>query len=155
MFLDYIIDEAKAKDIILSLTVMDFSEIRQNEHKGFEHEKLYVFGKDVNGVTIMAEQGRKDFCTTCRKETEYILQKKNIVKTIRDKAYTFGMTVAICAECGEEMRQALIDAHKQNTLLLKKRKKLFIERVYIPCSFKYLYFSIIFVKGTIQPFYQD
>ena len=47
LFLDYVIDEAKAKEILLSLTVMDFSEILQNEHKGFEHEKLYVFGKDV------------------------------------------------------------------------------------------------------------
>jgi len=37
----------KAKEMILSLTVMDFSEILQNEHKGFEHEKRYVFGKDV------------------------------------------------------------------------------------------------------------
>ena len=47
LFLDYVIDEAKAKEIILSLTAMDFSEILQNEHKGFEHERLYVFGKDV------------------------------------------------------------------------------------------------------------
>lgn len=47
LFLDYVIDEAKAKEIILSLTVMDFSGILQNEHKGFEYEKLYVFGKDV------------------------------------------------------------------------------------------------------------
>ena len=47
LFLDYVIDEAKAKDIILSLTIMDFSEILQNEHRGFEHERLYVFGKDV------------------------------------------------------------------------------------------------------------
>ena len=47
LFLDYVIDEAKAKEIILSLTVMNFSAIMQNEHKGFEHEKLYVFGKDV------------------------------------------------------------------------------------------------------------
>lgn len=47
LFLDYIIDEAKVKKIILSLTAMDFSEIFQNEHKGFEHETLYVFGKDV------------------------------------------------------------------------------------------------------------
>ena len=47
LFLDYVIDEAKAKKIILSLTEMDFSEILQNEHKGFEHENLYVFGKDV------------------------------------------------------------------------------------------------------------
>ncbi len=47
LFLDYVIDETKAKEIILSLTVTDFSEILQNEHKGYEHEQLYVFGKDV------------------------------------------------------------------------------------------------------------
>ena len=47
LFLDYVIDEAKAKEIILSLTVMDFSEILQNEHEGYEDENLYVFGKDV------------------------------------------------------------------------------------------------------------
>lgn len=47
LFLDYVIDEAKAKEIILNLTAMDFSEVLQNEHKGFEHERLYVFGKDV------------------------------------------------------------------------------------------------------------
>ena len=47
LFLDYVINEAKAKEIILSLTAMDFSEILQNEHKGFEHEQLYVFGKNV------------------------------------------------------------------------------------------------------------
>ena len=47
LFFDYVIDEAKAKEILLSLDVIDFSEILQNEHEGFEHEKLYVFGKDV------------------------------------------------------------------------------------------------------------
>ena len=47
LFLDYVIDEAKAKDIILSLIVRDFSEILQNKHKGFEHEQLYVFDKNV------------------------------------------------------------------------------------------------------------
>ncbi len=47
LFLNYIIDEEKAREILLSLTAMDFSMILQNEHKGFEHEKLYVFGKDV------------------------------------------------------------------------------------------------------------
>ena len=47
LLLDYVIDEAKAKDIILSLTVSDFSEILQNKHVGYEHERLYVFGKDV------------------------------------------------------------------------------------------------------------
>lgn len=51
----------------------------------------------------MAEKERRDFCTECRKETEYHLQKKDIVKTIRDREYTFGITAAICAECGEEM----------------------------------------------------
>lgn len=51
----------------------------------------------------MAERGRQDFCITCRRETEYLLQKRNIVKVIRDKEYTFSVTVAICAECGEEM----------------------------------------------------
>ena len=47
LFFDYVIDEAKAKEIIMKLTVMDFSMVLQNEHKGFEHENLYVFGKDV------------------------------------------------------------------------------------------------------------
>ena len=48
----------------------------------------------------MTEKGRKDFCIECRKETEYLLQKKDIVKNIRDKEYTFAITVAVCAECG-------------------------------------------------------
>lgn len=51
----------------------------------------------------MKEKGRMDFCIECRKETGYFLRKKNIVKTIRDKEYTFGITAAICAECGGEM----------------------------------------------------
>lgn len=51
----------------------------------------------------MTEKGRRDFCIECRKETEYLLQKKDIVKNIRDKDYTFGITVAVCSECGEEM----------------------------------------------------
>lgn len=57
LFLDYIIDEAKAKEIILSLTPMDFSEILQNEHKGYEHERLYVFGKDV---TLLERDGTRE-----------------------------------------------------------------------------------------------
>ena len=47
LFLDYVIPEAKAKEIILSLTATDFSAILQNEHVGYEYEKLYVFGKNV------------------------------------------------------------------------------------------------------------
>lgn len=57
LFLDYVIDEAKAKEIILSLTVMDFSEILQNEHKGYEHENLYVFGKNV---TLLERNGTEE-----------------------------------------------------------------------------------------------
>ena len=47
LFLDYVIDENMAKDILLGLTATDFSEILQNEHKSYEHERLYVCGKDV------------------------------------------------------------------------------------------------------------
>lgn len=47
LFRDYAIDEAKSKEILLDLTANDFCEVLQNEHKGFEHELLYVFGKDV------------------------------------------------------------------------------------------------------------
>ncbi len=57
LFLDYVIDEAKTKDIILSLNAMDFSEILQNEHKGFEHERLYVFGKNV---TLLERYGTEE-----------------------------------------------------------------------------------------------
>lgn len=48
LFMYYIIDEEKRKQILLSLTFMDFSEILPNEHKGFEEELLYVFGKEVD-----------------------------------------------------------------------------------------------------------
>lgn len=48
LFLDYVIDEAGAREILLSLEPMDFSCILQNEHKGFEQERLYVFGKEVS-----------------------------------------------------------------------------------------------------------
>ena len=47
LFLDYVIDENMAKDILLGLTATDFSEILQNEHKSYEDERLCVFGKDV------------------------------------------------------------------------------------------------------------
>ncbi|WP_031552422.1 Panacea domain-containing protein [Oribacterium sp. FC2011] len=62
----------------------------------------------------MSDKGRRDFCIECRKETEYYLKKKDIVKTIRDKEYTFAITVAVCAECGEEMSiPGLIDKNVQ------------------------------------------
>lgn len=57
LFPDYVIDESEAKQIILSLTAMDFSMVLQNEHKGYEHEKLYVFGKDV---TLLERNGSEE-----------------------------------------------------------------------------------------------
>lgn len=59
---------------------------------------------------MMAEKKRIDFCMTCRKNTEYTLKKRNIIKTIKDKEYTFSVTSAVCDECGEEMNiPGLID----------------------------------------------
>ena len=43
----------------------------------------------------------KDFCPECREETKYSFEKRNIVKNIKGKDYTFKITVAICAECGD------------------------------------------------------
>ena len=57
LFLDYVIDEAKVKEVILDLKPQDFSTILQNEHKGFEHEKLYVFGKDI---TLLERNGTEE-----------------------------------------------------------------------------------------------
>nr|WP_305136500.1 hypothetical protein [uncultured Schaedlerella sp.] len=48
LFLDYVMNEARAKEILLSLEPADFSAVLQNEHTRFEHERLYVFGKDVS-----------------------------------------------------------------------------------------------------------
>lgn len=58
LFLDYVIDEAMAEDILLGLTAMDFSEIRQNEHRGYEHEWLYIFGKDVELLERMGNESK-------------------------------------------------------------------------------------------------
>lgn len=46
----------------------------------------------------MAEKKRMDFCTTCRKDTTYTLEKININKIIKDKEYSFSITAAICAK---------------------------------------------------------
>lgn len=62
----------------------------------------------------MGEKGRIDFCTVCRKNTEYILQKQTITKTMKDKEYTFSITSAMCSECGKEMNiPGLIDKNIQ------------------------------------------
>lgn len=62
----------------------------------------------------MLNKDRRDFCILCRKETEFVLQKKTIAKKIRDKEYQFGITAAVCLECGEEMSiPGLIDKNVQ------------------------------------------
>lgn len=44
---DFVIGEKKKEEILLSLRVVDFSCILKNEHAGYGHELLYVFGKTV------------------------------------------------------------------------------------------------------------
>lgn len=46
---------------------------------------------------------QRDFCTECRRETNYTLKKIKINQTIREKEYTFEITAAFCNECGGEM----------------------------------------------------
>ena len=58
LFFTYVLDELVAKNILLSLTAADFSEILQNEHKGYEHELLYDFGKDVELLERMGSASR-------------------------------------------------------------------------------------------------
>ena len=58
LFLTYVLDETMAKDILLGLTATDFSEILQNEHKGYEHELLYVFGKYIELLERMGNACR-------------------------------------------------------------------------------------------------
>ncbi len=50
------------------------------------------------------------YCIECRKETPYVLKKKEITKVIREEECTFTITIAQCAECGSEMNvPGLID----------------------------------------------
>lgn len=51
----------------------------------------------------MSEKVKQDFCTECRRNTEYEIIKQVKQETIRDRKYEFTFTTAICKECGEEM----------------------------------------------------
>lgn len=55
LFEDYVLSEARIKEILLSLTVDDFSERRKNNHKGFEKEILYIFGKEIKALERFGE----------------------------------------------------------------------------------------------------
>ena len=48
----------------------------------------------------MAERRRTDFCIECRNETEYVLQKRRIVRMIRDREYSFEITMGMFAMWG-------------------------------------------------------
>lgn len=47
LFDTYLLTIRDAENIILDLNAMDFSDAVPNEHAGFEHETLYIFGKEV------------------------------------------------------------------------------------------------------------
>ena len=47
LFQTYSLTEENAENIILDLNAMDFSDAVPNEHVGYEHETLYIFGKEV------------------------------------------------------------------------------------------------------------
>jgi len=47
LFINYVINEADAHRILCELETEDFSEVVPNIHKGYEHELLYVFGKEL------------------------------------------------------------------------------------------------------------
>ena len=42
------INEESVKSILLNLTVYDFCEKVQKKHENFNHEWLYIFGKEIN-----------------------------------------------------------------------------------------------------------
>lgn len=48
IYMDYVFTEEDAKEVILSLTVYDFSDAVQNDHPQHPEEILYIFGKDIN-----------------------------------------------------------------------------------------------------------
>lgn len=55
-----------------------------------------------------------DFCENCRQQSSYTLKTQQITRTIRDKKYTFNITVATCDHCNQEMSpHGLIDQNVQ------------------------------------------
>ena len=57
---------------------------------------------------------KKDFCTNCRKETEYYLNEITVEEEVRGEAVEFHLTTAICKKCGCEMDiPGLLDLNNQ------------------------------------------
>lgn len=48
LFDEYLIDDERIKIILLDLTEDDFCEKVQNKHVKFQHEWLYIFGKEIS-----------------------------------------------------------------------------------------------------------
>lgn len=62
----------------------------------------------------MTKKKLVDFCTRCRKETEYTLQKRDVEITLKGEKKSFKFTLAICGECGGRMSLlGLIDKNIQ------------------------------------------
>lgn len=57
LFEKYVIDELKAKMILLDLTYKDFCKVEHNKNKGFEHEFLFFFGKEIK---LLERFGKKE-----------------------------------------------------------------------------------------------
>lgn len=56
LFDEYLINEESVKSILLNLTVYDFFEKVQNKHANFNHEWLYVFGKEIDLIKRFEEK---------------------------------------------------------------------------------------------------
>lgn len=59
LFLTYVLDEAAAKNILLSLSVEDFSEVVQNRKPGYGHEWLCIFGKTIRLLSRFGQDERE------------------------------------------------------------------------------------------------
>ena len=56
LFDEYLINEESVKSILLNLTGYDFCEKVQNKHANFNHEWLYVFGKEIDLIKRFEEK---------------------------------------------------------------------------------------------------
>lgn len=56
LFDEYLINEESVKSILLNLTVYDFCDKVQNKHANFNHEWLYVFGKEIDLIKRFEEK---------------------------------------------------------------------------------------------------
>ncbi len=55
---DFILSEQDELDIIASLTADDFSDAVKNEHPGYEHETLFIFGTSTSLLERFGENER-------------------------------------------------------------------------------------------------